>query len=159
MNKINIVTSYVNPDTDGVACSIAMAKLLSVGGKQWFPVLFGSMGSETGFVLQRLEISAPKTLSSFTDVDQIALVDTHHTSQLPQGFPFEKVVTIIDHHPNGDDVLFPSAAITNEKVGGAASIVTKLLFERQLIDTVILRLLGLAILSNGAVHIRGNMIK
>lgn len=43
MNKINIVTSYVNPDTDGVACSIAMAKLLSVGGKQWFPVLLGSM--------------------------------------------------------------------------------------------------------------------
>lgn len=148
MNKINIVTSYINPDTDGIACSIAMAKMLSVTEEQWFPVTFGSIGDETKFVLQSLEISAPKTLLSFADVDQIMLVDTHHASQLPQNFPFEKVITIIDHHPNGDDGLFPSATITNEKVGAAASIVAKSLFEQHLTDPVILRLLGFAILSN-----------
>ena len=148
MSKINIVTSYINPDTDGIACSIAMAKMLSRTGEQWFPVTFGLIGDETKFVLQNLGISKPKTLSSFVDVDQITLVDTHHKSQLPQDFPFEKVKTIIDHHPNGDDELFPSATITNEKTGAAASIVAKSLFEQQLIDTLMLRLLGFAILSN-----------
>lgn len=148
MNRINIVTSYVNPDTDGIACSIAMAKMLSATGVQWLPVIFGSTGDETKFVLQQLGISAPRQLSLFDDVDQITLVDTHHESQLPQDFPFEKVVTIIDHHPNGDDELFPSATIINEKIGAAASIVAKLLFERNLIDITMLRLLGFAILSN-----------
>lgn len=148
MNKINIVTSYINPDTDGVACSIAMAKMLSAMSGQWIPAIFGSIGDETKFVLQQLKISTPRMLSSFVGVDQIALVDTHHKSQLPCDFPFEKVVTIIDHHPNGDDKLFPSVSIVNEKVGAAASIVTKLLFEQQILDTTILRLLGFAILSN-----------
>lgn len=148
MNKLNIVTSYINPDTDGVACSIAVANMLSAAGEQWLPVISGSMGDETKFVLRNLGISEPKALFSFADVAQITLVDTHHASQLPQGFPFEKVLTIVDHHPNGDDQLFPLATIINEAVGAAASIVTKSLFEQQRTDPVILRLLGFAILSN-----------
>ena len=86
MNKLNIVTSYINPDTDGVACSIAVANMLSAAGEQWLPVISGSMGDETKFVLRNLGISEPKTLSSFADVAQITLVDTH-TPQFEKCLP------------------------------------------------------------------------
>lgn len=148
MNKINIVTSYINPDTDGIACSIAVAKMLAMEGEQWFPAVLGSIGDETQFVLQQLGVAEPRILSSVANVNKIALVDTHHRAQLPLDFLFEKVVLIIDHHPNGDDGLFPSATITNEKVGAAASIVAKLLIEQEILDATILQLLGCAILSN-----------
>lgn len=149
MNKINIVTSYFNPDTDGIACSIAMAKLLSAKeGDQWFPTILGSIGDETRFILRQLCINEPTIISSFSNVNKITLVDTHHRSQLPHEFPYEKVVTIIDHHPNGDDSCFPLASITNEMVGAAASIVAKLFIDHQMLDSSILQLLGFAILSN-----------
>lgn len=35
--KNNYVLSYINPDTDGIACSIAMAKLLSLENEKWLP--------------------------------------------------------------------------------------------------------------------------
>lgn len=90
MNKINIVTSYINPDTDGIACSIAVAKMLAMEGEQWFPAVLGSIGDETQFVLQQLGVAEPRILSSVANVNKIALVDTHHRAQLPLDFLFEK---------------------------------------------------------------------
>lgn len=149
MSKTNIVISYSNPDTDGVACSIAMAKLLSMQDEQqWVPMILGSIGEETQFVLQQLNLRGPTILPSFANVDKITLVDTHHKAQLPQDFPFERVVTIIDHHPNGDDQLFSTATITNQKIGAAASIVAKLFIDQGVMDISMLQLLGFAILSN-----------
>ena len=122
----NYVMSYINPDTDGIACTIAMAKLLSLKNENWIPVVFGSIGRETLFVLNSLEISIPSTDILLDEVEKIVLVDTHHKSQLPIDFPYDKVVSIIDHHPNGDEDLFPIADILNQKIGAAASLVAEM---------------------------------
>lgn len=148
MNKINIVTSYSNPDTDGIACSIAMTQLLSREDEKWFTVVLGSLGPETTFVLKHLGIPFPNLTISLDEADKIVLVDTHHKAQLPADFPFNKVVTIIDHHLNGDDHLFPFATILNEKVGAAASLVAKRYIDNNINNIRILSLLGYAILSN-----------
>ena len=144
----NYVMSYINPDTDGIACTIAMAKLLSLKNENWIPVVFGSIGRETLFVLNSLEISIPSTDILLDEVEKIVLVDTHHKSQLPIDFPYDKVVSIIDHHPNGDEDLFPIADILNQKIGAAASLVAEMYIESKIIDIPILKLLGFAILSN-----------
>jgi len=144
----NIVTSYPNPDTDGVACSIAMANLLSSPKEEWIPIIIGSLGPEAEFVLNHLEMAIPDQTFLLSEMKSIVLVDTHHKAQLPPDFPFELVVSIVDHHPNGDKILFPNAAIVNEKVGAAASLVAQMYFEKQIIDKDILSLLGFAILSN-----------
>lgn len=144
----NYVLSYINPDTDGIACAIAMAKLLSLKNEKWTPVVFGSIGKETLFILNSLEISIPTTDILLDKVKKIVLVDTHHKSQLPIGFPYDKVVSIIDHHSNGDEDLFPNAGILNRKIGAAASLVAEMYLEKEISDIPILKLLGFAILSN-----------
>jgi len=148
MSNINYVLSYINPDTDGIACSIAMAKLLSSENEKWVPGFFGAIGEETLFVLDSLEIPIPEGDISLNEAEKIVLVDTHHKAQLPEEFPYSKVVAVIDHHPNGNDELFPAADIKNQKVGAAASLVAELYLERGIDDKSVLKLLAYAILSN-----------
>lgn len=144
----NYVLSYINPDTDGIACSIAMAKLLSSENEKWIPGVFGSIGEETMFILKSLEISIPDIDILLNDAKKIVLVDTHHKAQLPIDFPYNKVVTIIDHHPNGDEDLFLNADIINKKIGAAASLVAEMYIKKGIVDIPILKLLAFAILSN-----------
>lgn len=148
MSNINYVLSYINPDTDGIACSIAMAKLLSSENEEWIPGFFGGVGEETLFLLDQLGIPVPDVDILLNKAEKIVLVDTHHKAQLPADFPYGKVVAVIDHHPNGDDELFPKADIKNQKVGAAASLVAERYLERRIDDKPVLRLLAYAILSN-----------
>jgi inorganic pyrophosphatase/exopolyphosphatase len=148
-NERNYVTSYPNPDTDGVACSIALAKLLTIlQGKQYTPVIFGRLNNEASYVLSCVGLNEPTIVNSLERASSIALVDTHHKAQLPENFPLDKVEIIIDHHPNGDDDLFPKAKIDNRKIGAAASIIAEMYFAQNYFDKQMLTLLGFAVLSN-----------
>lgn len=150
MNSKNCVVSYENPDTDGVACSIAMAYLLSVQElDKYVPVVIGDINSETEYVLEALHFNKPTKLSGMgLDVLSYVLVDTHHVLQLPKDFPYDKVKMIIDHHPGGDEGQFSNALIDNRKTGAAASIVAERYFSSGHNEEAMLRLLALAIVSN-----------
>lgn len=110
--------------------------------------IFGSIGEETMFILKQLNIPMVNKEVLFDETEKIVLVDTHHKAQLPVDFPYNKVVLIIDHHPNGDDELFPIANIQNQKIGAAASLVAEMYIKRNIIDIPMLKLLAFAILSN-----------
>lgn len=145
----NYVTSYPNPDTDGVVCTIALAKYLSrVRGEVWRPLLLGKLSGETRYVLNVLGMEEPELADTLPDSGAVALVDTHHRSQLPENFPFGKVQMVVDHHPGGDDELFVNGEILNEPVGAAASLVARLYLQRGDLDPKMLALLGYGILSN-----------
>lgn len=149
MKSKYIVMPYVNPDTDGIVCSIALADFLSrTEHREVEAVMAGKMGSETEYLLQRFDIPYPAVIESMEDVKEIALVDTHHKAQLPEEFPYEKVRLIIDHHPGGDDQLFLNAVIDNRTVGAAASIVAEMYLEQDIRDARQLNLLNYAIISN-----------
>lgn len=148
MEGKNIVLSYRNPDTDGVACSIGMATLLSDEENTWEPMVVGEVGMETQYLLAKYNIPVPSQFDGFENIQHIVLVDTHHKSQLSEDFPYEKVTMVVDHHPNGDDEAFPNAEIRNEKIGAAASIVADELLSQNTTETELLALLGCAIISN-----------
>ena len=148
MSKYNYVMSYINPDTDGIACSIAMAKLLSNKKEKWIPIILGGIGEKTIFILRELGIPFPERNLLLDKAEKIVLVDTHHKTQLPERFPYNNVIAIIDHHPNGDEDLFPYAKIINKKIGAAASFVANMYFENEIKDKSVLQLLAFAILSN-----------
>lgn len=139
-----IVTSYSNPDTDAVACSIVLARLL---GEHWQPRLSGRISEESLFVLARCGLEPPPT-GPVTAADKIALVDTHHLSQLPRDFPCQRVTLIVDHHPQGDDGAFPLARIINRPVGAAATLIAARWLECAHPDPQLCKLLAFAILSN-----------
>ncbi len=150
MKNRNCVVSYENPDTDGVACSIAMAYLLSIQeADNYVPAVIGNINAETEYVLEELHFNKPMKLEEIgMDVSSYVLVDTHHVLQLPKDFPYDKVKMVIDHHPGGNNRQFSNALIDNRKIGAAASIVAERYFHAGHNEEAILRLLALAIVSN-----------
>jgi manganese-dependent inorganic pyrophosphatase len=117
-----IVCSYINPDLDGIACSIALEFL---GRPQWSARLLGAIDAETSVVLQDLGFTPPPAVDTWGDIDEIWLVDTHHPFQLPPDLPESRVTRITDHHPGGDPRRYPNADIQNESVGAAATLVSE----------------------------------
>lgn len=120
------VFSYINPDTDGVACSIAFAELARTTGTGNFkPVIWGHLNGETNFVLSTFGIAPPETIFNLDGEYAVVLVDTHHPQQLPDELDTTRVVQVVDHHPAGHPEAFPHAQIQNEKVGAAATLLVE----------------------------------
>lgn len=146
-----IVTSYKNPDLDGVASSIALsAYLKTTKGLSAKPIIFGNLNSETNFVLDLLGLPHPQSFSTkCAPTDVVYLVDTHHLNQVNENVPPECVVQIYDHHPAGNPDAFPNAEIVNEKVGAVATLLAeKFRDENVPLDTNLSVLLYAAIVSN-----------
>src|SRR2546430_15593258 len=61
-------------------------------------------------VVRELGLTCPLG-GSLVDAEEVVLVDTHHVRQLPEAFPFDRVVEVIDHHPGGDVATFSKASI------------------------------------------------
>jgi manganese-dependent inorganic pyrophosphatase len=126
VEKSGYVFSYVNPDTDGVACSLAYAALRTQEKKPVFlPLIWGSLNAETKLVLDNFNIAPPSACDELDPTASVVLVDTHHPQQLSPKVNLLQVVEIIDHHPAGQPEAFPNARIQNEAVGAAATLVTE----------------------------------
>lgn len=120
------VFAYINPDTDGVCSSIAYSYLMhTTVCEEYAPVMFGTQNSETVFVLKRFGVDPPTKVSEIAPNSPIVILDTHHKNQLPPTIPFENVVEVIDHHPQGDVDAFPKARIQNEEVGAVATLIAE----------------------------------
>lgn len=122
---MRIVTSYVNPDLDGVACALVYATYLDMAATQ--PLFAGALSAEPAGVLERLNLS--KSIRWITgsgdEWTDVVLVDCHHPAQLPHISNLEAVSLVIDHHPDGAPDAFPKAVIQNEIIGAASTLITE----------------------------------
>jgi manganese-dependent inorganic pyrophosphatase len=122
------VTSYINPDTDGVAAALGYVSWARLVHRRESKVaMFGKLQAETVFAL---EYTAYVDQVSLVDplpdnCNGIVLVDTHHPNQLHPSVNFQLVTEIIDHHPAGSSESFPNAVIQNEPVGAAATLLAE----------------------------------
>ncbi|MBX7047311.1 MAG: DHH family phosphoesterase [Ignavibacteria bacterium] len=143
------ITSYVNPDTDGVCTAIAYEYYLFQHKRNFTPVFSGNLDNETKYVLDLYQLEIPNIVNDLSNFDELILVDTHNPLQLVAGFPIQKVIEIIDHHPDGDLTSFESAKIQNEKVGAACTLIGEKMKSENIIPTVkIAGIMSLAIISN-----------
>ena len=93
-----IVTSYRNPDLDGVACVIAYTEYLSGMGKAAQAVYTGDLGLEVEFVKRFTKVfQIEKRDGNFGPNDQFILVDTSDPEAIDRSITPEKVVEIFDH--------------------------------------------------------------
>lgn len=122
---MRIVTSYINPDLDGVASGVVYAVYLAPTNVQ--PMYAGQPSTEAAGVLDRLGLTEGIAWTSFAgdEWEDVALVDCHHPAQVPHLADLDAVSVVIDHHPDGDAAAFPNAAIQNEQVGAAATLVAE----------------------------------
>jgi manganese-dependent inorganic pyrophosphatase len=141
---MNYVFPYINPDTDGVCAAVAF----SILNNEFKPVIFGDFDKETTFVFSLFQLQLPDKISEIEESANIALVDTHHLSQIPK-INLKKVVEIIDHHPAGDAHMMPNAKIQNEEVGAACTLIAERMKNKNIIpNKEIAGILCMAIISN-----------
>jgi inorganic pyrophosphatase/exopolyphosphatase len=146
---MNIATTYINPDCDGVSCIIALSYLLNKldGAENWRPAIFGEIDEPTKFALEKCGIAAPESIEAIPEnCEKIAICDTHHSNQFPAGFPAGKVCVAIDHHELGGDII--PETIYQRKCGAAASIVAEIFLGLDIRDEKMLKLLQFGIMEN-----------
>lgn len=120
-----IVTTYINPDMDGVALMYAYTEFLRKKGEVADYYFEGTMKKEVEIVLKKFNIKLDKT-EKIEESDKIVLVDTNYLSELSKYVKKENIVEIIDHH-NRDSWLEGNnnIKIQIELIGAASTLVAE----------------------------------
>lgn len=123
MNK-RIVTSYEEPDLDGVSSMYAYAEYLNKIGIESDYYIEGCPKKEVGIVcdLFGIDLLGCKEISKENDV---VLVDTNNVEEAPFIKP-EQIVEIIDHHSkNKSSEQCENAKIYIERLGAVATLIAE----------------------------------
>lgn len=123
-----LVTSYRDPDLDGVACSVAYAELLRTQGREAIAAILGSPHLEARHVAERFGIPLPSEVDP-RDFAEIVLVDTSVVTEQDTHLPIDHVIEIIDHRAMHEAEKFPNAKAQIELVGSAATLVAERFIE------------------------------
>lgn len=128
-----IITSYRNPDLDGVSCAYAYAELFGKTDQKAIAMIDSTPTIEAAWMLHKLGISLPQL--SVTQEDVIVLVDTNHLDAIHSSIKPEQVIEIIDHHQYGDAKQFTQARVQIEFVGAAATLIAEKFKTRDMIPS------------------------
>jgi manganese-dependent inorganic pyrophosphatase len=122
-----IITTYTNPDADGICSSIGYSIFLQNRNQTFIPYYDGELDSETKFILEECDLKSPLKLKELNadKIDSIVLVDTHHLNQISKKLNPTLVVEILDHHPSGNPDDFPNAKIDNRLIGSVCTMVAE----------------------------------
>jgi inorganic pyrophosphatase/exopolyphosphatase len=120
-----LVTSYVNPDLDGVSGAIAYAEFFQKTGTPAVAAVIGELHEEAAYLFNRFSFERPQRVANSHDVDRVVLVDTSDLKNLEGTIEPEKVIEIIDHRAVHEAGSFPNAKVQIELVGAAATLVTE----------------------------------
>ncbi|MFA7252344.1 MAG: DHHA2 domain-containing protein [Candidatus Paceibacterota bacterium] len=120
-----LITSYIDPDLDGVGCSVAYAEFLTKNGRPAVAGIIGRAQVEAEYVLDRFKIEPLLEILDTKDYSEIILVDASHLSFFEGKLVPEKVIEIIDHRKVNEVDKFPKAKIQIELVGSAATLVAE----------------------------------
>jgi manganese-dependent inorganic pyrophosphatase len=93
------VFGHYSPDTDATCSAIIWAWYLNEHTSQDAEAfVLGELNTETAFVLNRWNVSAPEVLGPLSSGEQVIIVDTNNPQELPENIGDVEVVQIIDHH-------------------------------------------------------------
>jgi manganese-dependent inorganic pyrophosphatase len=133
MSVSTLITTYVNPDLDGIAGITAYAEFLQKTGQNAVVGTIDELSDETKYVLARFDFEYPMSISNSDDFDEVILVDTSDLNGLEGKITPEKVIEIIDHRKVHEADRFPNAKkVQIELVGAAATLVAEKFMEKQM---------------------------
>lgn len=128
MSKI-LVMGHKNPDTDSICSAIAYANLKKELGFEAEAVRLGVISKETQFILDYLNLEAPKLISEVNKGDKIILVDHNEAGQSVDGRDEAVILEIIDHHKIDLKTSDP-INLRFETVGCSSTIISKIYEEK-----------------------------
>ena len=128
MSKI-LVMGHKNPDTDSICSAISYANLKKEIGFEVEAVRLGTISKETQFILDYLNMDAPRLIESVNSGDQIILVDHNEAGQSVDGRDNATILEIIDHHKIDLKTSDP-INLRFETVGCSSTIISKIYEEK-----------------------------
>lgn len=128
MSKI-LVMGHKNPDTDSICSAMAYANLKKELGFEVEAVRLGTISKETQFILDCLNMDAPRLIESVNSGDQIILVDHNEAGQSVDGRDNATILEIIDHHKIDLKTSDP-INLRFETVGCSSTIISKIYEEK-----------------------------
>ena len=127
-----LVTTYPNPDLDGLSCSLAYAEYLNKTGREAISGIFGVPHREAQYVLDKFNIKINRLKSLPQEYINIALTDASNPESLPSQIKPEQVVEIIDHRVANEVKKFINAKIQIELVGACATLIAEKFIQNNL---------------------------
>lgn len=120
-----VVTTYINPDMDGISLMYAYTELLGKKGEKANYYFEGTMKKEAEIVLNKFNIKLDN-IDKIEDDDEIVLVDTNYLQEISKSINKENIVEIIDHH-NREDWIDgrKNIKVQIECIGAAATLVAE----------------------------------
>lgn len=132
-----IVTSYENPDLDGVACCVGYAELLNKLGKNAKATFIGELGLEVEFVKNYTNyFPLEKHSGAYEPETEFVIVDTTDPEGIEQSIPSEKVIEVFDHREQVFYEKFINAKKKVELVGSCATLITEEFQKKTIAPTV-----------------------
>lgn len=120
-----VVTTYINPDMDGISLMYAYTEFLRKKGESANYYFEGIMKKEVEIVLNMFNIKLDN-IDKIQENDKIVLVDTNYLSEISKSIKKSNIIEVIDHH-NREKWLKEKKdlKIQIEPIGAAATLVAE----------------------------------
>ncbi|MBC6295834.1 manganese-dependent inorganic pyrophosphatase [Listeria sp. FSL L7-1517] len=128
-----LVFGHKNPDTDTICSAISYAELKKAQGADIEAVRLGELNSETAFVLDYFQVTAPRLVKTVAnEVSQVALVDHNERQQSADDIADVTVISVVDHHRIANFETADPLYYRAEPVGCTTTILLKMFRESEI---------------------------
>ncbi|HAK1275133.1 TPA: manganese-dependent inorganic pyrophosphatase [Listeria monocytogenes] len=127
-----LVFGHKNPDTDTICSAISYAELKKAQGADIEAVRLGELNSETAFVLDYFQVTAPRLVETVAnEVSEVALVDHNERQQSVDDIDDVTVTAVVDHHRIANFETSDPLYYRAEPVGCTTTILLKMFRENE----------------------------
>ncbi|ENI8657534.1 manganese-dependent inorganic pyrophosphatase [Listeria monocytogenes] len=127
-----LVFGHKNPDTDTICSAISYAELKKAQGADIEAVRLGELNSETAFVLDYFQVTAPRLVETVAnEVSEVALVDHNERQQSVDDIDDVTVTAVVDHHRIANFETSEPLYYRAEPVGCTTTILLKMFRENE----------------------------
>lgn len=127
-----LVFGHKNPDTDTICSAISYAELKKAQGADIEAVRLGELNSETAFVLDYFQVTAPRLVQTVAnEVSEVALIDHNEHQQSADDIKEVTVVSVVDHHRIANFETADPLYYRAEPVGCTTTILLKMFRENE----------------------------
>ncbi|HBZ6419683.1 TPA: manganese-dependent inorganic pyrophosphatase [Listeria monocytogenes] len=127
-----LVFGHKNPDTDTICSAISYVELKKAQGADIEAVRLGELNSETAFVLDYFQVTAPRLVQTVAnEVSEVALVDHNERQQSVDDIDDVTVTAVVDHHRIANFETSDPLYYRAEPVGCTTTILLKMFRENE----------------------------
>lgn len=119
------ITSYDNPDLDGIASMYSYCEFLKLKGQDSEPVICGVPVAEAQFMIDRLGLTINKDQGVLKIAQEIIMLDSSDPDMIWEGINPNSVIEVIDHRNFHALEGFANAKGQIEPVGACATLITE----------------------------------